>query len=75
METEWLDELFRFICLFIRRPVMEHTEKEDAVDFFRFHTMEKMATDGWENPAQDMAIEAVYNANKLRQTNRLHQPI
>ena len=51
-------ELFRFICLFIRRPVMEHTEKEDAVDFFRFHTMEKMATDGWENPAQDMTIEA-----------------
>ena len=60
-------ELFRFICLFIRRPVMEHTEKEDAVlDFFRFHPMEKMATDGWENPAQDMPIGRVRPTNSAK---------
>ena len=60
-------ELFRFICLFIRRPVMEHTEKEDAVlDFFRFHPMEKMATEGWENPAQDMTIGRVIPTNSAK---------
>jgi hypothetical protein len=52
--------------LFIRRPPVEHTEKEDAVDFFRLHSMEVTATDGRENPAQDMPIRRVKPTNSAK---------
>ena len=64
METEWL---WRTLPsdLFVHPSSAgpEHTEKEDAVDFFRLHSMEVMATDGWENPAQDMTIGRVKPTN------------
>ena len=37
-----------------------------SADFFRLHPMEVMATDGWENPAQDMPIGRVMPTNSAK---------